>query len=56
MFQAKVVEKIKTHILCSITSAENRAVFEIMWKNVAKPDRPQMTVERIRFEFIMRSQ
>jgi len=36
MFQTKVVEKIKTHILCSVTffkKIENRAVYEIMWKN-----------------------
>jgi hypothetical protein len=34
MFQTKVVEKIKTHILCSITFfsfSENRAVYEIVW-------------------------
>jgi len=32
MFQAKVVEKIKTHILCSLTFfPENRAVYDIMW-------------------------
>jgi len=31
-FQSKVVEKIKTHILCSVTFffPENRAVYEIM--------------------------
>jgi len=33
MFQTKVVEKIKTHILCPIILSENRAVYEIMWKN-----------------------
>jgi hypothetical protein len=32
MFQTKVVDKIKTHILCSIFFSENRAVYEIMWK------------------------
>ena len=32
MFQIKVVQKIKTHILCSVTFFENRAVHEIMWK------------------------
>jgi len=32
MFQKNVVEKIKTHILCSITFfSENRTVYEIMW-------------------------
>jgi len=28
----KVVEKIKTHILCSVIFF-SRAVYEIMWKN-----------------------
>jgi len=33
IFQARSVEKIKTHILCSITFfPENRAVYEIMWR------------------------
>jgi len=32
MFQAKVVEKIKTHIVRSITFFENIAVCMIMWK------------------------
>jgi hypothetical protein len=34
MFQTKVVEIIKTHILCSIFFPENRAVYEIKWKNI----------------------
>ena len=39
MFQIKVAEKIKTHILCSITfSFENRAVYEIMWKFFSEPE------------------
>jgi len=34
IFQIKVVQKIKTHILCSVTFYffEKRAVYEIMWK------------------------
>ena len=51
MFQTKVVEKIKTHILCSVTSPtppENRAVNEIMWKNIVDPDRPQMLIRLMR--------
>jgi len=44
MFQTKAVEKIKTHILCSVTSPENRAVYETMWKNTVQPDRPQMAM------------
>jgi hypothetical protein len=31
----KVVEKMNTHILCLITFSENRAIYEIMSKNVA---------------------
>ena len=43
--QSKVGEKIKRHILCSIIfSFENRAVYEIMWKNMAGRDRPQMKI------------
>jgi hypothetical protein len=45
MFQTEVVEKIKTHILCSVTFFfENPTVYEIMWKNMAEPDRPQMAI------------
>jgi hypothetical protein len=31
-----VVEKIKTHILCSVTFPENRAVFEKTWKKYCR--------------------
>ena len=49
MFQTKCVEKIKTHILCSITFfSENCAVYEIMKKDIVEPDRPQMTIWRMR--------
>jgi len=34
MLQTKISEKIKTHTLCSITFKKNRAVYEIMWKNM----------------------
>ena len=46
IFQAKVVEKIKTHMLCPIAFffSENRGVYEIMWKNIVKPDRTKMTI------------
>jgi len=45
MFQTKVVEKIKTHILYSVTFfPENRAVYEIMWKNIVERGRPQITI------------
>jgi hypothetical protein len=29
--------------------SENRVVFEIMWKNMVDPDRPHMTIRRMRF-------
>jgi len=39
MFQTKGLEIIETHILCSIIfSPENRAVYEITWKNIVEPD------------------
>ena len=50
IFEKRVLQKIKTHILCSITPPlpENRAVCEIMWKNTVQRCRPQMTIERMR--------
>jgi len=43
MFLTKVAEKIKSS-LCSVTFfPENHAVYEIMGKNTAEPDRPKMT-------------
>jgi len=50
-FSTNVAEKIETHILCSVTYFfENRAVYEIMWKNVAERGRPQMAIWRMRIE------
>jgi hypothetical protein len=48
MFQKKAVEKIKKHILYSLSFLENRAVYEVMWKNTVQPDRPQVTIWRMR--------
>jgi hypothetical protein len=31
------------------TFFENRAVYEIIWKNILEPDRPQKTIWRMRF-------
>jgi hypothetical protein len=42
MFQTKVVENIKTHILHSVAFYEYRAVCKIMRKNSAGPDRPKI--------------
>jgi len=40
----KSSDKIKTHVLRSVTFSENCAVYEIMCKNIVEPDRPQMTI------------
>jgi len=49
MFQIKLVEKIKTHFVFSkFFFFENRAVYEIIWQNIVQPDRPQMTIQRMR--------
>jgi hypothetical protein len=36
MFQTKVVEKVKTHILCLVTFLKNNDVYEIIWRNLAE--------------------
>jgi hypothetical protein len=41
--QTVVVENIKTNIFCSITFLKIHAVYEIMWKNIVKLGRPNMT-------------
>ena len=46
MFLTEVVQKIKRHILYIFF--ENLAGYEIMWKNTVEPDRPQMTIWRVR--------
>jgi hypothetical protein len=43
MFLTKVVEKVKTHILCIATFSENRTVYEIMSKNIVETKGSQMT-------------
>jgi len=52
MFRTKVVEKIKTHILCSatffLTSFENRVVYEKKWKIILERGMPQMRIWRTR--------
>ena len=36
MLQVTGVEEIKTHILCSVTFSENRALDEVMSKNMVE--------------------
>jgi len=39
MYQINVVQKIKTHILCSVNIFENLAFYEIMWINYVERSR-----------------
>jgi len=48
MFHRKIVEKIKTHIMCAITFSINCVVCAIMCKNIVGPDRQQMKIVRMR--------
>jgi hypothetical protein len=48
-FQTKAVEKIETHILCTVTFfSENHVIVEITWKNMVEPYKLQMTIIRHR--------
>jgi hypothetical protein len=49
MFQTKFVEKIKPTIYDQYLSSDNCAVYEKMWENTVEPDKPRMTMRRIRF-------
>jgi len=50
MFQTKAVEKVKIHILFSLTFffPGNPAGYEIMWKNIVKRGRPKIATWRVR--------
>ena len=46
--QTNVVEKFKTHTLCSITFLfENHDVYEVMWNNMVESSRPWKTIWRM---------
>jgi hypothetical protein len=45
IFQTTVVKKMKTQTLFNNFFSENRAVFEITWKIMVKPDRPQIKIQ-----------
>jgi hypothetical protein len=53
MFQTKFVENQKPHFIFdnSPPPPENRGVYETAWKNIVKPDRPQMKTWRMRIAF-----
>jgi len=45
MFQTEIIKKIKTHFVFSNFFPENCAIYEIMWKDTARPVRPQTTMQ-----------
>jgi hypothetical protein len=49
----KVVEKIKTHILCAMSffPLKNRAVYVITWKNIVETGRQQMAMWHVYIAF-----
>jgi len=50
MFLTKFVETIKTHTLCSLNYFPKIIpLYEKTWKNMVKPDMPQVTIWRMRF-------
>jgi hypothetical protein len=44
-------ENQNTHFMFRIIFVENRAAYEIMWKNIVEPDRPQVAVLRMRIAY-----
>jgi hypothetical protein len=48
-----IVDKVKTRLLYSVDLSGNRAVCEIMWKNIVEPDRPQIWYNTTHALFIL---
>jgi len=46
MIQTKVVQKIKTHFLCSVIVFANRTVYETMWKHMSQTDKSRDNTKR----------
>ena len=52
MFQTKVADKVKAHILYSMAFFfENRAFYEITWTNMVQPERSQVIIRRMSIAF-----
>ena len=50
MFKSKLLDKIKTHILYSITYFRKLCLCDVMGENFVESDRPRMTIWRMRIE------
>jgi hypothetical protein len=44
LLQTNVVEKIKAHVLYSVSPPANHAIYRIIWKNIVEQCRLQMTI------------
>jgi hypothetical protein len=44
MFQTNILENIKIQFYVPYFFFENHAIYEIKWKNVVEPERPQVTI------------
>jgi hypothetical protein len=44
MFRIKVVEKIKTHVFVQYLFPESSAFYDVTWKNIVDPEKPQGTI------------
>jgi len=42
--QTNVKKSKHPHFISNNVFSENRTIYEIMWKNIVEPDRPQMTI------------
>ena len=42
--QTKVVQKVKTHFMFNNFFFRKSSIYEMWWKNMVQPDRPQMTI------------
>ena len=51
MFQKICRENQNTHFMFSNFFPENIVVCGIIWKNIVEPDRPQLTIWRMRFAY-----
>jgi len=47
--QTEEVDDIKIHVLFSVASFKNRAIYDMRRKNIVEPDGPEMTIWRVRF-------
>jgi hypothetical protein len=43
----RCTEKLNTYLMIGNVFFENHATYEIMWKNIVEPDRPQWTIWRM---------